>query len=135
MEERFYRTIKMAVTFFRLKIKTSTLAKAQSIKTNMQNSVLLSDINQTLGYKEVKAYYDDVNNEYVIRLVMFPKDDTALTKYKNFFQGKIDTLQANYDINDVDRVVALKITYVNNCTHDEPNPQPCVESTLVDWSE
>jgi len=117
----------MTVQFFRLIIKGTNEAKLLGIKEWLDTKIDAIDLHNNIGDGEVKVFQELDGSEYVLQLNAYFNKAVNKAKYK-------DIIIAQFSSMDKTSLTEAYIEKYDDCTHDEPNPQPCVVTRVLEWN-
>lgn len=117
----------MAVRFFRLIIEGTNLNKLNTIKNWIETKIDYNDLHDRVGGGEV-FISNNINNLdiYTLSLDMYINKNVNINKYKDIIVNQFNSLNKSGLTN-------AKIIEYEDCTHDEPNPSPCVPIVRMAW--
>ena len=119
----------MTVQFFRLIIKGTDNTKLETIKSWVETKLDAADFSDAvMNNLSLSLYEDDFDSgNYTFQMKAYIKDSVNKSKYKDIIVNHFTTLNRT----------GLTHAYVDeydHCSHDSPNPQPCVVTRVLEWS-
>jgi len=135
----------MTVQFFRLRIKGTDKTKLETIEKWFNSKVDKKDLNIKLMTKRVKNNLDakekkigvveesnisedfELKGVFTLNLDFFVNKTTSKNKYLDFVINKFKTF-------DKKGFTHVFIDVVENCTHDQEKPTPCVAKRVLEWT-
>lgn len=119
----------MTVQFFRLVIEGTNEAKLLAIKDWIETKLENADFSDAVMNKiSLSVGEDDFNaGNYALRMDAYIKSTVNKSKYKNIIVNQFTTLNKT-------GLTKAYIDKYDDCSHDSPNPQPCVLTRVLEWN-
>ena len=119
----------MAVQFFKLVIKGTNKTKLTTIKNWFDKKIESNDLSDDVGNAKLStSLYEELDaGNYIFVLGAYFKNSINKSKYKNIIVTQFTTL-------DKTGITHAYIDLVDNCTHDQAKPTPCVTKRVLEWT-
>jgi hypothetical protein len=121
----------MTVQFFRLVIQGSDSTKIQNIKSWVDSKIESADLDDNVRVGLASSFNEPDEafgeTEYSFSLDAYFKGTVNKSKYRDIIVNQFTSLNKT----------GLSLAYIDkydDCSHDSPNPQPCVVTRVMEWN-